>query len=340
VHLLTAVLNRLHPLVDQLFPGFLNPKLSGIVPHQPACWWLLSHRFSAPSLARRDPAKLLEGLQKHRIAQAQETVDQLQAYATQVLPPQKELLGVSQVALERLVVVAQSLQQTVELLQPQIAALLLQSPGARLTSVPGLGLTLSAGLAAELYGPGAIPPLAKICSYAGIIPATQQTGGPDKAARNTPTFPHCNYRLKNYLLQAGEHMAKVRDTDAWRLRQHAEKQGQHTLRVLGKHAAGVVRSLLVGERAYLPARLYDAASNAQERGAYYQQYWPKLLSKWSALVPLQQVFDLAQPLGRWRKTAQEAYAISLPLPGSSNQQKTKQPKDNRDLTDPLSLEES
>lgn len=337
---LTAVLNRLHPHVDRLCPGFLNPKLSGIVPHQPACWWLLTNRFSAPSLARRDRARLIEGLQKYGVVQAEETVDQLQAYAAKVLPPRKELVLTSQVALEKLVQVAQALKQTIESLQVQIAGLLLQSPAARLTTVPGLGLTLSAGLASEMYLPGSVPPLAKLCSYAGIIPALDQTGGPDKAPRTKPTRPHFNCRLKCYLLQAGEHMAAVRDTDARRLRQHAEEKGQHVLRVLGKHAAAVTRSLVLAERAYLPTRLYDPASSAEERGAYYQQYWPKLLSKWSALAPVQQVFSSTQPLGRWRQTAQEAYGISLPLTGSSKQSKTKQPKDNHELSQPPLLEES
>jgi len=340
VHSLTALLNRLHPHVDRLFPGFLNPKLSGIVPHQPACWWLLSQRFSAPSLVRRDRTKLIEGLQKFNITHAEETVDQLQAYAAKVLPPQKELLPASQVALERLVEVAQSLQHQIELLEPEMATLLLQSPGARLTTIPGLGLALSAGLAAELCVLGAIPPLAKLCSYGGIIPATQQSGGPDQAPRQALTFPHCNYRLKSYLLQAGEHMAQVRDTDAWRLRQQAEAENQHTLRVLGKHAAGVIRCLLLGERAYLPARLYDPASSAEDRARYYQQYWPKLMVKWRGLAPLPKVFDPAQPLGRWRQMAQEVYALSLPLSGSSNQKTNKQAKDNHDVTDPALLEES
>jgi hypothetical protein len=88
-----------------------------------------------------------------------------------------------------------------------------------------------------------------------------------------------------------------------------------------------------------PACLYDQSSRPEERGLYHQQYWPKLLDKWTGLVPLPKVFDPAQPLGRWRRTAQEAYKISLPLPGNAKT-KTKQPKDKPHVTESLPLEAS
>ncbi len=236
---LTAVRNRLHPHVDRLFPGFLNPKLSGIGPYEAACWWLLRSRFSAPSLARMDRERLVAGLNKHGLLKPQAAAERLQAYAAQVLPPQKQLVATSQMAIAQLVTVAESLQKALALLQPELAALLLQSPGARLTTVPGLSITLSAGLTAEIYLNGTLPPLAKLCSYAGIIPSIEQSGGPDKPPRTSTAGKHYNHRLKNYLLQAGEHMARVKQTDAWNLRQRAERNDQHTLRVLGKNAAAI-----------------------------------------------------------------------------------------------------
>jgi hypothetical protein len=121
-------------------------------------------------------------------------------------------------------------------------------------------------------------------------------------------------------------MANVRGTDAQRLRQHAQAYGGHALRILGKQALAVVRALLLNERAYLPASLYDPHSRPAERGAYLSAYWPKLLSKWhSSGGGLERVFGASQPLGRWRQMAQQAYGIALPLPGSDQEPFTHQP---------------
>lgn len=336
---LTALRNRMHTQVDRLFPGFLSPKQSGIKAHGPACTWLLSERFSAPQIARRSLVKLTAGLEKHRVPNAPEVAAQLRSLAATVLPPDPEMMPVRQLSLEQLLGVSAALQEAIAELEPAIARLLAQSPAARLTTVPGLGLTLSAGLGAELDLLGEIPPLDRICSYAGIIPATQQSGGPDKEAAHKPTYPHCNYRLKSYLLQAGEHMARIPGTDASQLSVHAEQKGQHVLRVLGRHAAAVVRALLLNERAYLPQRLYAPQSPAGERGAYFVEYWPKLRGKWKTHVPHQQLFDPARPLGRWRKMAQDAYGISLPLPGRNHEEQN-QPKEPSTETETDSLEEN
>jgi transposase len=339
VRSLTALRNRLHTQVDRLFPGFLSFKQSGVRAHGPACHWLLREGFSAPQIARRTLAKLTAGLEKHRVPNAAEAAAQLRSFAASVLPPDPEMTPVRQLSLENQLGVGAALQEAIAELEPAIARLLAQSPAARLTTVPGLGVTLSAGVGAELDLLGEIPPLDRICSYAGIIPATQQSGGPDKEAAHKATYPHCNYRLKNYLLQAGEHMARISGTDASQLAVQAQQKGQHVLRVLGRHAAAVVRSLLLNERAYLPQALYAPQSDLRARGAYFAEYWPKLRAKWKTHVPHQQLFDPAQPLGRWRKMAQDAYGISLPLPGSNHQEQN-QPKEPSTETEPDSLEEN
>lgn len=340
VHHLTAVRNRLYPHVDRLFPGFMDHAKSGIHPHGPACYWLLENRFSAPQIARRNLESLVAGLRKHRVAKAEEVAEELRAYAASTLPPEKELVWVSQFSLEQLLQVEKALSQCLRDLAAPMARVLWQTPAARLTTVPGLALTLSAGLGAEIGLLREIPSLARLCSYAGIIAATEQTGGPDKEPWHRSTYPHCNTRLKNYLLQAGEHMARISGSDAQTLRTRAEAGGQHTLRVLGKHAASVVRALLLGERAYLPSRLYRAPSQPEERGLYWEQYWPKLCAKWRAAAPLSQVFDPAQPLGRWRRMAQEAYGISLPLPGSPPEKEQNQPKEPGQNQSEAALEEA
>lgn len=338
VRALTGLRCRLHPHVDQLFPGFLSQAQSGIYPYGEACCWLLQSRFSAPQIARRNTQKLAEGLAKHRVKKAAEVAEQLQTLAAGALPPADEIIPFSQFSIERLLEIENVLKAAINQTDKTIAQLLVQSPGARLTTIPGLGVTLSAGLISELFLLGPIPSLSRLCSYAGIIPATEQTGGPAKAPHSKTTFPHCNRRLKYYLLQAAERMAQIKGTDAWAVRQKAVQQGQHTLRVLGKHCASVIRSILLNERAYLPQALYDPNSKLEDRGIYYQHYWPKLVQKWAGRAPAQRVFEPASPLGLWRAMAQDAYGISLPLSGD-HIQPTEKPNTADIAADPDTLEE-
>jgi hypothetical protein len=49
----TEVRNRIHTIVDRLFPGFLNEKKSGILPFSNSSLYLMQERFSAPQIRRR-----------------------------------------------------------------------------------------------------------------------------------------------------------------------------------------------------------------------------------------------------------------------------------------------
>ncbi len=53
VQMLTEVKNRVHGIVDQLFPGFLNEKNTGIVPFTQASLYLMEDRFSPKQIHRR-----------------------------------------------------------------------------------------------------------------------------------------------------------------------------------------------------------------------------------------------------------------------------------------------
>jgi transposase len=131
VQSLTAARNRLHTYVDRLFPGFLNYQKSRVKPHGAACYWLLNDCFSAPQVARRNLEKLIAGLEKNRMSNAQEIAKHLQDFARSVLPPDPLLLPPSQRALESLLDVIKTLQQSIATVEAPIAELLSQSPAAQ-----------------------------------------------------------------------------------------------------------------------------------------------------------------------------------------------------------------
>jgi transposase len=56
--------NRMHAVVDRLFPGFLDEKKSGICPFSEASLYLMEDRFSPHQIRRRKQPKLIEILHR------------------------------------------------------------------------------------------------------------------------------------------------------------------------------------------------------------------------------------------------------------------------------------
>ena len=317
----TALTNRLHNYVDRLFPQFLDPKKSGIPPFTPACWWLLQERFSAPQIARRRTTSLIKGLQRRGLADASTAAATLQALAREVLPPCPQYVATWQQLLEVLAQEGQCLQQTIAGLDHRIAPLLAKTPGAVLTSIAGIGVTLAAGMAGELGPPDQLPNLDLLCSYAGIVPATKQSGGPDQAPVVLGVRHRSNHHLKNYLVQAANKVGQLGPPELQHRYHEVQARNSHADFVVAKDLLGLAKSLMQRQTLYLPPDLYAPESSASARASYFLELWPKLLIKWQSKAPLAQVFAAETPLGKWREMAQQSYSISLPLPQRSQSAK-------------------
>ena len=74
----TEVRNRMHAIVDRLFPGFLDESKSGIVPFTRSSLYLMQNRFSPKQMRRRKRKKLIEILRDNPY---------------QAPPPYEKLLG-------------------------------------------------------------------------------------------------------------------------------------------------------------------------------------------------------------------------------------------------------
>ena len=64
VQMLTEVKNRVHGIVDELFPGFLNEKNTGIIAFTQSSLYLMEDRFSPKQIHRRRRQKLVEILKR------------------------------------------------------------------------------------------------------------------------------------------------------------------------------------------------------------------------------------------------------------------------------------
>jgi transposase len=310
----TAVSNRIHSYVDRLFPGFLNVQKSGLCPFCKASLDLMVDRFSPAQLSRRPRQALADWLGRHGVEQRDEVAAQLKQLAKGVLGPAPEQTIMLQRSLAKLVELYRGLDQSITLLDRELAYWLARSPGALLTSIGGFGITLAAGWTAELGPPSQWRAVPRLCSYAGVVPKSKQTGGPQKEPVVGPVQQRCNKRLKNVVLQAVEKVRQFGPEDLLQVAQQLEAQGSHVEFALAKRLVRLGKYLTVTGTIYRPKALLASDTPKATLVTYYQNLWDNLLKKWKDKADLKDVFAPEHPLGQWRNMARELYALELRLP--------------------------
>ena len=322
VRMRTAVSNRIHSYVDRLFPGFLSVSKSGLDPFSKASLELMEDRFSPAQLSRRPRQALAEWLGRRGVVQPQDKATQLKQLAKDVLEPAPEQTVMLQQTLAQLVGLYRGLEQSVAKLDREVAHWLARTPGAWLTSVPGFGITLAAGWTAELGPPRQWRSVRQLCSYSGVVPKSKQTGGPQKGPVVGAVQQRCNKRLKNVVLQAVEKVIRFGPEELRRTAQELEARGAHTEFAIAKRLVRLGKYLAVTGTVYRPKAMLDPDTPKTTLAAHYQTVWEKLLPKWRDKADLGDVFAPEQPLGQWRKMAQELYALELRLPQQKAAQKS------------------
>ena len=322
VRLATATSNRIHTYVDRLFPSFLSAEKSGLAPFSQASLDLMSEQFSAAAIRRRSQASLGRWLARRAVAEPHAVAAQLKDLAKAALVPAPEQMVLLQRSLGHLVGLYRNLQQSISSLDRELGYWLARTPGALLTSISGIGVTLAAGWVAELGPPAQWRAVRRLSAYAGVVPRSKQTGGPQKAPVTGHVQQRCNKRFKNVVLLAVE---KVRQFGPEDLRRDAEKlqaQGSHTEFALAKRLVRLAKYLVHTGTIYRPKALMDPNTAKETLALYYQDAWQKLLPKWKAKADLKDVFAPKHPLGQWRQMVQELYALELPLPAQRAARKT------------------
>jgi len=135
VKMKTEVRNRIHTIVDRLFPGFLNEKKSGIIPFSSSSLYLMQARFSAPQIRRRQRPALIRNLEKRGTKKVEQVAAKLQQYAAQVLATPEEYSATLQISLASHVTHYRCLFDSAQQLVKEMAQLLAQTQGAFLTSI-------------------------------------------------------------------------------------------------------------------------------------------------------------------------------------------------------------
>jgi len=309
----TAASNRIHALAEELFPGFLNGSKSALTPFTEASLELMGDRFSAPQIARRKPAALANLLRRHRVHHPDETAAEIILLARQALPPAAHRVASLQRTLAATVDLYACLRRNSLELRAEAALLLATTPYVMLTSIPGIGFVLAAGLAGELGEPSRLSKLDSLCAYAGIVPRTFQSGGPDSPAIQGHASPRCNRILKDWTVQSAQkiHLYGPSELKDRITRWNAE--GRHGLFAAARHNLRLVSTLVKNEIPYLaPAGRGRQATPAQIEAAAHAT-WLILLKKWRTISGGQDLIVAeSHPMGCWRKLMLELHGIDLP----------------------------
>ena len=309
----TAASNRIHALADQLFPGFLNGSKSALTPFSEASLELMKERFSAPEIARRKPASLANLLRRHRVHHPEQTAAAIILLAREALPPAAHRVATLQRTLAATVDLYQCLHRNALELRADAAHILATTPYAMLTSIPGIGFVLAAGLAGELGDPKRLGKLDSLCAYAGIVPRTHQSGGPDSPAVQGHASPRCNRILKDWVVQSAQKIHLYGPPELKDRITRWNANGQHGVFAAARRHLRLTCTLVKNEIPYLAPEGRGSQATPEQIAAAAQQTWTILQRKWRSVNGgLDLILDEAHPLGFWRKVMLELHGINLP----------------------------
>ena len=309
----TEVKNRMHTVVDRLFPGFLDEKKSGVLSFSESSLYLMEDRFSPHQIRRRKRQKLIEILKRYGTAKPESTAAKLQKYAAHVLNTPNEYITTLQLSLTQHVKHFRCLQDSINQLEHEVAVWLAQTQGAFLTTFRGIGIVLAAGVSAEIGNPHEQAPLNNLVSYSGIIPRVKQTGGAEGKTYTGKVAKRCNHILKDYVVQSGNHMGLHGPEELMADYKRREAAGQHADFGISRRYLRTAMCLMKTSQIYMPEQLRNTKVKPEERAGYYLTIWPYLRKKWKKAGALDAAFEKDRPLGQWRCMVQELYEIKLKL---------------------------
>lgn len=313
VKMKTEVRNRIHTIVDRLFPGFLNEKKSGVMPFSNSSLYLMQERFSAQQIRRRQRGALISNLEKRGTKKAEAVAAKLQDYASQVLTTPDEYTTTLQISLTSHVNHYRCLFEGAQQLVDEMAELLAKTQGAFITSIKGIGIVLAAGVTGEIGDPLAQRSTDQLASYAGIVPKVKQTGGSQGPSKTGHVSKRSNHILKDFVVQSAFHIGRYGPKDLQDDFSRREAAGQHADFGIARRFVRIAMCMMRTSQVYLPPEMRSTHIRPTQRADYYLAMWPYLRNKWSKANALKIAFTKDNPLGQWRNIVQEIYGIKLKM---------------------------
>ena len=306
----TASVLRIHHLADQLLPGFLDEKLSGLTPFTKPSLWIMSRGLAPRRLRARKLDSLTAGLERFMVHQPAEKARKLKELARSVLPPPAGLCATLQTNLDHEASVYAHLDGCIHELERDIARRLAATPGAMLTSVPGIALALASGLYAEIGDPARDRGLGRLVSYAGIVARLKQTGGPDQEARTCGRSRRACVPLKRCVLDIALKMGQYGHPELKADYERRVNERQDPRLTMGRRMLRICRHLVRHEEFFMPSSV-RAATEPDVRRQYVVGAWDKVLVKWRDAGAIREAFAPGAPLERCREAFNEIYGLNL-----------------------------
>jgi transposase len=301
---------RIHHLVDQLLPGFLDEKQSGLTPFSQPSLWVMSQNFSPRQILARKSDGMAEKLRLFMVQDAEAKVVKLKALARAVLPPPASLCQTLQDNLSHEVSVYEHIAGCLQQVEKDIARRLAVTPGAMLTTVPGIGVTLAAALYAEIGDPARDRCLKRLSSYAGLVARLKQSGGPDKEARTQGRSRRACVPLKRTILDIALKIGQFGHEELKADFQRRVNARQVARLTMGRRMLRICSHLIRRTDFFVPPSLLRD-SEYDVRRDYYARAWDKILIKWRDAAAIQQALADGTPLEQWRLMLNELYHLNL-----------------------------
>jgi transposase len=167
--------------------------------------------------------------------------------AREALSPAAHRVATLQRTLAATVDLYECLQRNANELRTDAALTLATTPYVMLTSIPGIGFVLAAGLG----DPKHLGKLDSLCGYAGIVPSSFQTGGPDSPAVQGHASPRCNRILKDWTVQSAQKIHLYGPPELKDRITRWNANGQHGIFAAARRHLRLVSTLVKNEHPYL-----------------------------------------------------------------------------------------
>lgn len=308
----SACKHRIYRVVDELFPGFLDPELSGIIPFGNASLWLMEERFSASEIHMRQKPSLVKRLRSFNLKDPEGAANKLKLLTETILPPAESMVPSLQRSLTEENNIFSMLNESIHKLDSDIAKQLAGTPGAMLTTMPGIGLRWAPGLYVELGDPARRRNVHSMAALGGIVPNMKQTGGPMKPGVTLHRTKNCSSFLKHILMSSAISVARYGHPEIREAYQADKDMGRDARSRLAQHVLRVSLHIIDKQTFYLPPSLHKNGSRDKIL-EYYKMMWPKVLVKWRDCGAICEAVAEGSPLRQWRDMVQELYGLELSI---------------------------
>jgi len=239
-------------------------------------------------------------------------VEKLKTLARTALPPSEAMIPALQRSLAEELAIYRLLNSSMHGLDTDIAKQLARTPGAMLTTVPGIGLRWAPGLYTELGDPIRRRNVDCMAALGGIVPRVKQTGGPDKPAVVGHRGKNCSSFLKHILMSGAISVSQYGHPEMREAYQTDKALGRDARTRLAQKLLRISLHIIDHQTFFLPPSLHQGGTPEKVR-AYYAMMWPKVLIKWRDRGAILEAVAEGTPLRQWRDMAQELYGLELSL---------------------------